>query len=85
MTIHVNPGSSSQRLPVVTDVIGGAAKIVRGVLTAPIIAGNSLEILMKSLSVPQSLSKLISDMVIGLLYTIIIFGIITALLKGGKM
>ncbi len=66
-------------------VLTGASTIISAVFRAPIIAGDAIEILMNSMAVPTVLSAIISNFIILVLYAIIIFGVITAALRGGKV
>lgn len=76
---------AASSIGIVTDVIGGAAKIVLGVFKAPTIISNALSTMFGATRVPQQVVVIISVMILGLIFVVIIFGIITALLKGGRM
>lgn len=65
--------------------VGGAASIVLSVWKTPAIIQNSLIAMFGDGNVPYVITVIITTMIISLLSIILIFGIITALLKGGKM
>ncbi len=65
--------------------LSGATAILFGVFKAPIMVGNALEIMMNALSVPQVISIIISNLIITLIYIVIIFVLISAALRGGKV
>jgi len=66
-------------------VLIGAATIIGIVFRSPLIIGNALNILMAGVGVPTTLSNIIGVMVGLIIYAVIIFGIITAVLRGGKI
>lgn len=68
-----------------TDVIRGAATIIKVVFTSPVYVANALSIMVTSLGVPTSIAIIVRNVVIFALYGVIIFGIITALLRGSKI
>ncbi len=67
------------------DIIRGASAIVGGVFKSPTIIKNALSVMLADLGVPIGVVNIVAIMIIGLILIVIIFGIITALLKGGKM
>ena len=68
-----------------TGAIHGAGAIFVEVLKAPLYVGNSLEIILNALMIPDKVSSIVKAIVNFLIYAIIIFVIISALLKGGKV
>lgn len=66
-------------------IIKGAATILKLVLTSPVFIGNSLGVMMSSIGVPVLVEKIITNIIILLIYAMIIFVIISALLRGGKV
>jgi len=68
------------------DIIQGAAKILLGVFNIPSIVDTALDAMFGSEEeVPLIIKNIITVMILGLLSVAIIFGIISALLKGGKL
>ena len=68
-----------------TGVITGAGKILITLFKIPSYAGNSLGIILTALNIPSPIPELIKNVVNFLIYGILIFVIISALLKGGKV
>jgi len=68
-----------------TGVIWGAASIFGKVISAPLFIGESIELMLIALNVPASISQVVSNIINLLIYVLIIFVIVSALLKGGKV
>lgn len=66
-------------------VINGAGKILKVVVGFPFYIGNYLSILLEALYIPSALANVVGLTITLLIYGIIIFVIISALLKGGKV
>jgi len=60
-------------------------QILRETLLAPVTFGSMLTSILKDFGVDDSLNIIIGRFIIGILYVLIIFVIISAFLKGGKM
>ena len=69
----------------ITGFIKGAGTILLLVLGAPIIVGNALEVMMSSIGVPTLISVIVGNIIMLLIYAMIIFVIVSALLRGGKV
>jgi len=65
--------------------LAGASEILGTVFKSPVLIGNTLETLMISLQIPSLISVLVGNMVIGLIYALVIFVLISAALRGGKL
>ena len=65
--------------------IAGAGAILVSILKAPIYVGNAVAIILNAFLIPTIVSKIISTMIVFLIYGLIVFVIISALLKGGKI
>lgn len=68
-----------------TGIITGAGKILITIFKIPSYVGNSLGIIANALHLPDPLPTLIQNTVNFLIYSVIIFVIISSLLKGGKI
>ena len=68
-----------------TGIITGAGKILITLFKIPSYAGNSLGTILTALNIPYPIPDLVKNTVNFLIYGIIIFVIISALLKGGKV
>jgi hypothetical protein len=69
----------------VTGVIQGAAAILKAVITSPVYVGNALTTMMTALRLPNPIPSIIGNTAIFFIYVIIIFVIVSAFLKGGKV
>lgn len=69
----------------VTGIIQGAATILKAVVTSPVYIGNALTTMMTALHLPSPLPKIAGNAAIFFIYVIIIFVIVSAFLKGGKV
>ena len=69
----------------ITGIINGATTILRLVLFAPIYASNALGVFIVALSVPTQIAYIITTLISIVIYIIVIFVIISSLLKGGKL
>lgn len=69
----------------IASVISGAATILKIVFTTPVYVSNAMAIMLNTLGIPSSLTIILRNIAIFLIYGIIIFGIITALLRGGRV
>jgi len=69
----------------VTGIVNGAGTILFTVLTFPVMVSNVVATLFTSLGVPDQVADVIKFMISLTLYSIIIFVIISSLLKGGKV
>lgn len=65
--------------------LDGASTIVKTVFLAPIYISQTLATVFTSLGVPTAVSNVVGTVVTLLIYAVIIFGIITAALRGGKI
>ena len=65
--------------------VKGASTIILTVFQAPIYLGDALSIITTSLGIPHSISVIIGAIFSMLLYAVIIFVIISAALRGGKV
>tara|TARA_R100001086_G_scaffold108735_1_gene55026 strand:+ start:6247 stop:6729 length:483 start_codon:yes stop_codon:yes gene_type:complete len=87
-TLGENEGEqgTGEAIGISFDKIASAPKIVLGVfINAPRITSNALSIMFKDLGIPSVIFDIIATMILSILAIILVFGIITALLKGGKM
>jgi len=69
----------------VTGVIQGAATILKTVVSAPVYVGRALTTMMTAVNLPSPIPNILGNTIIFLIYAVIIFGIVSALLKGGKV
>jgi len=69
----------------VTGVIQGAGAILKAVVTAPVYIGTAVTTMMVALNLPSTLAAILGNLIIFSIYVVIIFVIISALLKGGKV
>jgi len=69
----------------ITGAISGAASILGKVILSPVYVGKAFSSMMSALSLPETITKIMFALVVGLLYITIIFVTISALLKGGKV
>jgi len=79
---------SDQGLPLflaVLDSLEAAGDILMLVLTFPNKIGDIVEMTLISLEINTTLSRYVGYMVTGLLWALVLFALITAFLKGGKM
>lgn len=67
------------------EAVSGAGTVMRIVFTSPVYVSNAIRIMVTSLGVPTSIALILRNVMVFLLYAVIIFGIITALLRGGKV
>lgn len=77
--------SSVGSLSIVTEAILGIPKVLVTVLKSPILAGDVVEDLMVSLNVPGKIPSITATIITLLIYAVIIFVIVSAFLKGGKV
>ena len=68
-----------------SGIVNGAGTILFTVLTFPVMISNVVTTLFVSMGVPDQIADVIKFMISLTLYTIIIFVIISSLLKGGKV
>lgn len=76
---------TGEALGISFDVVRSAPKIILGVFASPLIVSNAILIMFTDLGVPQEVVVIVGGVIISLLTVILIFGIITALLRGGKI
>jgi len=69
----------------VGEVITGAATILGEVLKAPIHVKEASIVMLNALGVPNEVRGFIGNAVMYLIYLVVIFGIASALLRGGKL
>jgi len=69
----------------VTGVIQGAATILKAIVSSPVYVGEALTTMMVAVNIPSLISVILGNTIIFLIYAIIIFVIVSALLKGGKV
>jgi len=69
----------------ITGIILGAPKILFEIIKTPVYIGKAITTMMFSLNLPSTISSLLGNAIIILFYMVIIFVIISALLKGGKV
>jgi len=69
----------------ITGIIQGGAAILKAVVTSPIYIGNAITTMMTALHLPSPLPRITGNAAIFFIYIIIIFSIVSALLKGGKV
>jgi len=69
----------------ITGVIQGAAAILKAVILAPVYISDAIQVMMNAINIPKSISYLVGNMIMLLIYSVIIFVIISSLLKGGKV
>jgi len=67
------------------DVLSGAATALKTVLLSPVYVGKALNTMMTALRIPFTISSIISSIATLLIYVVIIFVIISAFLRGGKV
>lgn len=68
-----------------SGALDGASTIIKAAFKAPIYVGNAIEVVMNTVGVPQTLAAVISNIIIMLIYALIIFVLISAALRGGKV
>ncbi len=69
----------------ITGVIQGAASILKAVVLSPVYVGNAISTMLVALRLPTPIPAILGNTIIFLIYVVIIFVIISALLKGGKV
>ena len=69
----------------ITGAISGAAEILGAILSFPKYIGSAISTMMVALSIPDPLPDLVKNAITYFIYVLIIFVIISALLKGGKV
>lgn len=84
-TMRNSTDESAGSIGSITGFIKGAGTILLLVLGAPIIVGNALEIMMASIGVPTLISVVVGNIIMLLIYAMVIFVIVSALLRGGKV
>jgi len=67
------------------DVLSGAATALKTVLLSPVYVGKALTTMMTALRIPTSIAFIVGNITIFLIYVVIIFVIMSAFLRGGKV
>ena len=86
-----NTNIASGSFALITGAIKGVGSILKTMILAPVTVKNTLMILMESVGIPGTgensfgLASIIGNMVMLLLYSLVIFVIVSSLLKGGKV
>lgn len=78
-------GSSIGVWDFVTGSIGGLKTVLVTVLESPIYVGTALTKIMTALRIPSEIIYPVSNIVIYLIYGVVIFVIVSAFLRGGKV
>lgn len=69
----------------VTGAVKGIGTVLSTVLKSPIYVGKALTTMMVALRIPFAISSVIGNIIIFLIYLVIIFVIMSAFLRGGKV
>ena len=69
----------------ITGAIKGAAQILGVILSAPSYVGQSIGVILEALLLPEKITYIIETLINLIVYSLIIFVIVSALLKGGKV
>ena len=69
----------------VTGIIQGAAAILKQIVLAPVTIGNAVTTMFEVLTIPAILANIVGNIISFIIYALIIFVIVSALLKGGKV
>ena len=80
-----NTDDSVGSFELTTGAIRGASTILGAVIKAPFYIKDSITVMMNAINIPSKISSLVTNMIVILIYSVIIFVIISALLKGGKV
>ena len=67
------------------DILSGASTALKTVLLSPVYVGKALTTLMTALRIPVTISLIVGNIAIFLIYVVIIFVIMSAFLRGGKV
>jgi len=69
----------------ITGAISGVGTLLKAVITSPVYVGTALTTMMTAVNLPSPIPVIIGNTIIFLIYAVIIFVIVSALLKGGKV
>ena len=69
----------------VTGAVKGIGTVLSTVLKSPIYVGKVLTTLMTALRIPITISIIVGNIAIFLIYVVVIFVIMSAFLRGGKV
>ena len=69
----------------ITGAVKGIPKILATALATPIYVGKALTTMMTALRVPYSISSIVGNIIIFLIYVVLIFVIASAFLRGGRI
>jgi len=86
LTIMANKTEeASGSFALVTGAIKGVGTILSMMIRAPITIKNSLILLMNAIRIPPLITFIVGNMIMLLMYSLVIFVIVSSLLKGGKV
>ena len=85
-SVIANSDAAAGSVNVLTGVISGAGAILKAVITAPIYIGNALTYILTDTGfVPNSMVIILKNIIASILYIVIGFVIVSALLRGGRV
>jgi len=67
------------------DVLSGMVTALKTVLLTPVYIGDGIDIMLVALRIPNSISNIIGNICIILIYIVIVMVIMSAFLRGGKV
>ena len=82
---EISEGLNGNLLQMIGAVLTGAVEILQEVLFSPVTFSNMIKSVLESFGVSTSLTNIIGFIIAAVLYVLIIFVIISAFLKGGRL